>query len=321
MRRLGIKMRIGITGASGFIGSHVVDAIAAADHDVAVIDVRPGHRGDIEFREASILDGVRLNEACAGLDVLYHLAAVADVNDVVADPAGAIDLNVTGTLRALEAARLNEIKRFVLASTVWVYSSAQPSDSDTVDEAAAMDIAAARHVYTTSKIAAEMLCHDYWSMHKRPFTILRYGIPYGPRMRLSLVMPVFVRKALRGEALTVSGDGSQHRKFVYVEDLARGHVSALSEAAINQTYNLDGSEKVTILRIAETVLRLTGCRSEVEFVPARAGDYAGRDVSSEKARRELNWRPQIDFGEGMKRTVPGLVERLREEAVAAVPTA
>ena len=314
-------MRIGITGASGFIGSHVVDALAAAGHDVAVIDVRPGHRDDVEFRQASILDGVRLNEACAGLDVLYHLAAVADVNDVVADPAGAIDLNVTGTLRALEAARLHEIKRFVLASTVWVYSSAQPSDSDNVDEGAAMDVAAARHIYTTSKIAAEMLCHDYWSMHKLPFTILRYGIPYGPRMRLSLVMPVFVRKALRGEALTVSGDGSQHRKFVYVEDLARGHLSALSEAAINQTYNLDGSEKVTILRIAETVLRLTGRRSEIEFMPARAGDYAGRDVSSAKAHREINWMPRIDFGEGMKRTVPGLVERLREEAVATVSTA
>jgi len=139
-------------------------------------------------------------------------------------------------------------------------------------------------------------------------------------MRFSLVVPVFVRKALQGETLTVSGDGSQHRKFIYVEDLARGHVSALDEVAVNQTYNLDGSERVTILRIAETVLRLTGCRSQIEFMPARAGDYAGRDVSSEKARRELNWEPQIDFEEGMKRTVPWLVERLREEAVATVST-
>ncbi len=314
-------MRIGITGASGFIGSHVVDALAAVGHDVAVIDIRPPHRDDVAFRVASVLDGPGLIEACTGIDVLYHLAAVADVNDVVADPAGAMELNVTGTLRALEAARLTGIKRLVLASTVWVYSSAQPSSSDTVDEDAGMHVAAARHIYTTSKIAAEMLCHDYWSMHKVPFTILRYGIPYGPRMRFSLVMPVFVRKALRGEALTVSGDGSQHRKFVYVEDLARGHVSALDDAALNQTYNLDGTEKVTILRIAETVLRLTGCRSQIEFMPARAGDYTGRDVSSEKARRELNWEPRVDFEEGMKRTVPWLVERLREEAVAAVSTA
>jgi len=314
-------MRIGITGASGFIGSHVADALLDAGHEVAAIDVRPPHRADIGFREASVLDGRALNEACVGLDVLYHLAAVADVNDVVADPPAAIDLNVTGTLRALEAARLNEIKRCVFASTVWVYSSAQLSDANTVDEGTPMDVAAARHIYTSSKIAAEMLCHDYWNMHRLPFTILRYGIPYGPRMRFSLVMPVFVRKALRGEALTISGDGSQHRKFIYVEDLARGHVAALTENAVNQTYNLDGSEKVTILRIAETVLRLTGSQNRIEFVPARTGDYAGSEVSSEKARRELGWKPVIDFDEGMRRTVPWLTERLSEEAVAILPKA
>jgi len=313
-------VRVGVTGGSGFIGSHVVDALRSAGHEVAVIDVRPPHRTDVEYREASVLDSARLNEACAGIDVLYHLAAVADVNDVVADPAGAIDLNVRGTLRALEGARLNEVKRFVLASTVWVYSSAPPTDSDSVDEAACIDVAALRHVYTTSKIAAEMLCHDYRNMHQLPFTVLRYGIPYGPRMRFSLVVPVFVRKALRGEPLTVSGDGSQHRKFVYVEDLAFAHVLALSEAAVDQTYNLDGREKVTILRIAQTVLRLTDFDQPVEFIAARSGDYAGRDVSSEKARHELGWMPQIDFDEGMERTVPWLVERLREEAAAAVST-
>jgi UDP-glucose 4-epimerase len=310
-------MRVGVTGGSGFIGSHVTDALVESGHDVAVIDVRPPDRRDVEFRPASVLDE-RLDEASTQLDVLYHLAAVADVNDVVADPAAAIELNVTGTLRALEAARVNGIKRFILASTVWVYSSAADSDSDVADERALMDIAAARHVYTTSKIAAEMLCHDYREMYQLPFTILRYGIPYGPRMRLSLVMPVFVRKVLRGENITITGDGSQHRKFVYIGDLAQAHVLALKDVAANQTYNLDGSEQVTILRIAETVLRLTEGKSQIEFMPARAGDYGGKDVSSEKARRELGWTPQIDFEEGMKRTVAWLVERLREDAATTL---
>ncbi len=314
-------MRVGVTGASGFIGSHVVDALVGAGHEVAVIDLRAPHRPDVEHREASILDSAAMNDAAAGLDALFHLAAVADVNDVVADPAAAIELNVTGTVRALEAARKNGVKRFLLASTVWFYSSIPPMEGDTVDETALVDPAAVRHVYTTSKVAAEMLCHDYWNMHKLPFTVLRYGIPYGPRMRFSLVIPVFVRKALRGEALTLSGDGSQHRKFVYVEDLARAHVLALGDAAQNQTYNLDGAEKISILRIAETVLRLTGGDRPIEFMPARAGDYAGKDVVSEKAARELGWVPQIDFDEGMKRTVPWLVERIRaeEETAAATP--
>ncbi len=306
-------MRVGVTGGAGFIGSHVVDALAAAGHEVWVIDPRPAHRSDATHRAVDIMNSAAMVEATAGLDSLLHLAAVADVNDVVRDPVAAVDLNVGGTARVLEAARQNEIGRVILASTVWVYSSIPALEAPAVDESACFSLAAARHVYTSSKLAAEMLCHDYWNMYKLPFTILRYGIPYGPRMRPSLVIPIFVRKALAGEPLTITGDGSQHRKFVYVEDLARGHVLALSEGAANQTYNLDGQEKITILRIAETVLRLTGSQRPIEFMPARGGDYAGTDVSSERARLELGWQPEIDFEEGMRRTVPWLITRFAEE--------
>ena len=136
-------------------------------------------------------------------------------------------------------------------------------------------------------------------------------------MRDSLVIPRFVQLARAGEALTVAGDGSQHRKFVYVEDLARAHVLALGDHAENQTYNLDGREQITILQIAEAVMRLTGGRKPIEFVPARGGDYAGADVSSEKACRELGWEPEIDFEHGMRRTVAWLTGQFSEERVAA----
>ncbi len=311
-------MRVGVTGGAGFIGSHVVDALAAAGHDVIVIDGRPPHRPDVDHVGVSVMDGPALAEATAGLDALFHLAAVADVNDVVRDPVAAVDLNVGGTARVLEAARGNGIGRVILASTVWVYSSVAASDATVVDESACFSLATARHVYTSSKLAAEMLCHDYGNMYQLPFTILRYGIPYGPRMRPSLVIPIFVRKSLAGEPLTVAGDGTQHRKFVYVEDLARGHVLALDDRAANQTYNLDGREAITILRIAETVLRLTGSQRPIQFMPARSGDYAGTEVLSEKARIELGWEPEIDFDEGMRRTVPWLVERFAQEGTAAV---
>ena len=144
-------------------------------------------------------------------------------------------------------------------------------------------------------------------MHGVPFTILRYGIPYGPQMRPSLVIPLFVRKALAGEPLTLTGDGSQQRKFIYVEDLARGHVLALQPAAENMTFNLDGSEEVTILRLAETVLWLTGSQVPLQFLPARAGDYRGADVSSAQAKRVLGWEPLIGFEDGMRETVQWLM--------------
>jgi UDP-glucose 4-epimerase len=313
-------MRVGVTGGAGFIGSHVVDALVAAGHDVFVVDPCRPHRSDVGHIAVSVLDEAALAEATAGLDALMHLAAVADVNDVVRDPVAAVDLNVGGTARVLEAARQNGTGRVILASTVWVYSSVPAPEAASVHESACFSLGAARHVYTSSKVAAEMLCHDYSNMFRLPFTILRYGIPYGPRMRPSLVIPIFVRKALAGEPLTVAGDGTQHRKFVYVEDLARAHVLALSERAANQTYNLDGRETITILRIAETVLRLTGSERPIQFVPARSGDYAGTEVSSEKARTELGWEPEIDFDEGMRRTVPWLVERFAQEASPAVET-
>ncbi len=310
-------MRIAVTGGSGFIGSHVVDALAATGHDVSVIDLKAPHRSDVNYWSVSLEDGEGLLRATHGQDAIMHLAAYADVNDVVRDPVGAVDLNVTGTLRVLEAAKGNGVGRVVLASTVWVYSSlADASRGRVVDESVEVSIGASRHVYTSTKIAAEMLCHDYWNMHQVPFTVLRYGIPYGPRMRPSLVIPIFVRKALAGEALTLTGDGLQHRKFVYVEDLARAHVLALADVAKNQTYNLDGAEKVTIRRIAESVLRLTGSQRPLEFVPARSGDYGGVDVSSEKAKRDLGWEPRVMFDEGLERSIAWLVKDQRVEAPA-----
>ena len=307
-------MRVCVTGGSGFIGSHVVDALASTGHHVIVFDLQGSTSPEAAFFKGDILDEQSLLKATAGCDVVFHLAAVADVNDVSRDPVGAIDLNVGGTARVLEASRKNKVSRVILASTVWVYSSVLDHDGLQVDESAQLAPAANRQIYTSSKVAAELLCHDYWNAYQLPFTILRYGIPYGPRMRPTLVVPVFVRKALAGEPITVAGDGRQHRKFVYIEDLARGHVLSLKDTAKNQTYNLDGSEKVTILRIAETVMRLTGTKRPVEFMPGRAGDYGGAEVSSEKAARELGWRPEVSFEEGMRRTVPWLQANVAREA-------
>ncbi|MBF6599120.1 MAG: NAD-dependent epimerase/dehydratase family protein [Dehalococcoidia bacterium] len=301
-------MKVGVTGGCGFIGSHVVDKLKDARVEVRVLDSAPRpHRDDVECVAVDILDQEALDRATRGLDVIFHLAAYADVNNVVADPTGAVALNVLGTSRVLESARRNELRRVVLASTVWVYGAAR---EPRVDERSCFDPAATGHVYTTTKIASEMLCHDYKTLFGVPFTILRYGIPYGPRMRPSLVIPIFIRKALGGEPMTVAGDGSQNRKFVYVEDLADAHVLALAPEAEGQTYNIDGAEEVSILRIAETVHRLVGGKG-IEFVPARAGDYGGKQVSSAKAAREIGWTPKVDFETGMERTVQWYLEQER----------
>jgi UDP-glucose 4-epimerase len=116
------------------------------------------------------------------------------------------------------------------------------------------------------------------------------------------VVPIFVQKALKGEPLTIAGDGMQFRKFVYVEDLAEGNVLALKTIAQNKIYNLDGTERVTIKQIAETVQKVLG-NVKIEYVPARPGDFSGKEVSSQLAKNELGWEPRMPFEEGVRRYI------------------
>jgi UDP-glucose 4-epimerase len=152
-------------------------------------------------------------------------------------------------------------------------------------------------------MASEMVCHNYHQLYQVPFTILRYGIPYGPRMREELLIPVFLKKALNGQPLTVAGKGNQYRNFVYVRDMADAHVLAMRDSAANQTYNLEGRRQVTILEVAEGIKKLVGDHVRIEFVPERPGDFSGKPVSAEKARRELDWHPLIEFEQGLQETV------------------
>src|SRR5207244_13624606 len=153
------------------------------------------------------------------------------------------------------------------------------------------------HLYTATKLAGELYCRSYAELYGLDYTILRFGIPYGPRARVAAVVPAMVERALRGEPLTVAGDGSQGRRFVYVEDLAEGIVAGLRPEAANRVYNLAGTETTTILEIAQTVRDLLG-DVEILHTEARAGDFGGKEVSSERAQRELGWSASTPFREG-----------------------
>lgn len=293
-------MNIGIIGGSGFIGSHVVDKLLQQGHEVTVFDIMKPHRSDVRHIYIDITDLSKTCVALAGAyDAVYMLAAMADVNDVHKNPVEAGEVNILGVANMLEAARRSGIGRVILASTVWVYEMAQ---EERVDEDTPLVLSKAKHVYTASKAAAELYCHAYQKLYGQDFTILRYGIPYGARARRGTVIAVFVRKAVDGEPLTIFGDGSQYRNFIYVEDLAEGNVAALKEAAVNQTYNLEGIRPVTIKEIAETVRKLVG-DVPIEYKEARPGDYSGVIVSASKAKKELGWEPKVDLEEGVRRYI------------------
>lgn len=297
-------MKVLVTGGSGFIGSHVVDKLIDKGVEVRVYDcVLSSHRNDIEFYQGSILDIDSLTFAMHGIDAVMHLAAVADVKDVYNEPHYSENINVRGTINVLEAARKAGVKRVVYGSTTWVYSEAA---SNNVDETTPLH--APSHLYTATKLTGEYYCQSYSKLYGMEVTILRYGIPYGPRARDGAVIPIFVRKAINGEPLTIAGDGMQFRKFIYVEDLAEGNVLGLQNIAKNKIYNLDGKEKVAIKQIAETVKKILG-NVNIEYTPARPGDFSGKEVSSELAKRELGWEPKISFEEGVRRYIKWYKER------------
>jgi UDP-glucose 4-epimerase len=292
-------VQVAVTGGGGFIGSHVVDRLTAAGHDVRVIDMQPRWRNpEADYREVDLFDEAGLGAAVAGCAAVFHLAGASNVNEVADDPVWAVRLNVEGTARVLEAARRHGGGRVILASTVWVYGAAQGSGE--LAEDFPVDLRSAGHVYVSTKLAAELLMHSYKEMYGQEFTILRYGIPYGPRMREELVVARFVRAVLDSQPITIAGTGEQQRNYVYVEDLADAHVRALAPAAAGQVLALEGGTPVSVREIAETVQQLIG-RVPVHYVPARGADYQGVSVSNRAAKELLDWSPVTPFAAGVRR--------------------
>ncbi|HEX3832283.1 MAG TPA: NAD-dependent epimerase/dehydratase family protein [Solirubrobacteraceae bacterium] len=301
-------MRVLVTGGSGFIGSHVVDKLRARGHEPVIYDLRPSpwHQDTAERVDTvlgSITDREALERALHSCDAVAHLAAVADVNDVHASPEDAERVNARGTVAVLEACRRAGVKRVLYASTIWVYSD---TESDEVDEDTLLPPPS--HLYTSTKLAGELYCKSYQELYGIDYTILRFGIPYGPRAREAAVIPAFVNKAFKGEPLTLSGDGMQSRRFVYVEDLADGVAAGLDDVATNRVYNLVSDENVTIKKIAELVQEIVG-NTEIVYMPARPGDLGTKIVSGERARAELGWTAATPFADGVRKYVEWRLER------------
>jgi UDP-glucose 4-epimerase len=297
-------MRVLVTGGAGFIGSHVVDRLVSAGHVPRILDKHrsPWH-DSVDTVLGDVLDVADVRGALDGCDAVCHLAAAADVGQVIQAPAESTELNAMGTVAVLEAARIEGVKRVVYASTVWVYSAvtAEEVNEETL-------LPCPDHVYTAGKLSGELLCHSYAELYGLETTVLRFGIPYGPRARPAAVIPSFVDRARRGEALTIAGTGEQQRVFVYVEDLAEGVVRGLAPEAVGRTYNLAGRETTTIRGLAEIVQEEVGGVAIVH-TEGRAGDLAGAAVCSRRAEAELGWTASTPLREGVRRYVAWLDEQ------------
>jgi UDP-glucose 4-epimerase len=292
-------MKAVVTGGSGFIGSHVVDELLEQGHTVTIYDLEAPRFGQqCEFIRGDVRDLERMAFAARGADLIYHLAAEANVNRFFDSPLFSNDVTSVGTLCVLEAAKRSGTPRVLLASTEWVYGTLEDSGGEQITE----DTPYAQnpdHLYTSAKIAAELFCKNYRRLYGVNYTIMRFGIPFGERARPETVTPIFIRKLINDEPITVHGDGSQTRQFIYVRDLARGNVACGKPEAMNEIFNVNGKERVSVLHIVRTLEDILGKKGRISFVDDRKGNFGGRFISSEKAKSVLQWEPLCGYHDAM----------------------
>jgi UDP-glucose 4-epimerase len=311
-------MRFLITGGAGFLGSHLSDALLEQGHDVTILDsasdLKVRHQlGNPKFRYVrdSILNREILEGLVGWCDVVYHLAAVVGVEHYVGDPYQVLNINVNGTQAVLQVA-FKAHKKVVFSSTSEVYgkSSVVPfkEDGDRLLGSTRID----RWCYSTSKAIGEHFC---FAFHKLglPVVVVRYFNVYGPRldqMDVGRVITIFLGQVLRGEPVTVIGDGRQTRSFTYVEDAIRATVEAGSkEDAVGEIINIGTDDEISIEELALMMVRLAGSRSSLVFVPQESvygnsyEDIRRRVPDIQKMRRILGVSPQITLEEGLRRTI------------------
>jgi nucleoside-diphosphate-sugar epimerase len=297
-----------VTGAAGFIGSHLCERLLHDGHAVRGLDafipfypravketnLDPfrSHR-DFTFMALDLRTDT-LTDALRDVDVVFHLAAMAGLPRSWTDFALYESCNVVGTQRLLDAARQASLRRFIHISTSSVYGRYSSGD----------ETLPVRPVspYGVTKLAAEHLGQAYAAEHNLPLVVLRYFSVYGPRQRPDMGYYRFIHALLYGETITVYGDGLQARGNTYVDDCVAATVAAI-DAPVGETYNVGGGETANVWEILEKLQQLTGSRAELRREPARPGDQRFTFADTAKLQRHLKWQPRIDLDTGLARQV------------------
>ena len=301
-----------VTGAAGFIGSSLVHALLERGEQVRGIDnFETGRRenwqevqSQIDFREADILDADALHSACRGVDYVLHQAAIPSVPKSIADPARSNRVNVEGTVNVLIAARDAGVKRVVYAA-----SSSAYGDTPTLPKREDMT-PLPLSPYAVAKLTGEMYMRVFYGVYGLPTVSLRYFNIFGPRQdptsQYSAVLAKFITLMLHGEQPTIYGDGEQSRDFNYIDNAVAANLLAATapEADVaGQTFNIATGHRFNLNQTVELLRPLTGYTGEVEHAAERKGDIKHSLADISCAQAKLNYRPQIDFQEGLRRTV------------------
>lgn len=303
------KLRIVVAGAAGFIGSHLCDRLISEGHEVIGLDnLMTGSLANLEHLENNSQFSFRVQDITlpfsieGRVDLVMNLASPASPKDYLSHPIETLEVGAAGTKRLLELA-VEKRARFLLASTSECYGD--PLEHPQKETYwGNVNPVGPRSCYDEAKRFAEALTMAFHRQYGLATNIARIFNTYGPRMQLDdgRVVPAFIDQALRGEPLTVFGDGSQTRSFCYVSDLVDG-LWRLSRSEERYPVNLGNPAEMTILEFARRILALTGSRSKIESRPLPEDDPKVRRPDISKARRILGWEPRVGLEEGLRQTI------------------
>lgn len=279
-----------VTGGSGFIGSHLVQALRAAGAEVVSYDIRDGK--DILNREL-------LRASLIGVDTVFHLAALVSVPQSMDDPVGAHVVNVSGTVVVLEESRKAGVRRVVYSSSAAVYGD-EPSMPKTENSPIAP-----KSPYALSKYLGEVWCKHYTQVYGLETVIVRYMNVFGPNQATSggygAIVPIAIQVHQKGGVLTVHGDGTQTRDFIYVDDVVSANLLAAERGVPGEVYVIASGVEVSVNDVVASIGRASGQPVSVVYGAPRIGDIYRSVGSGNKALRELGWWPRTSLDEGIKR--------------------
>jgi UDP-glucuronate 4-epimerase len=305
-------MRILVTGGAGFIGSHLVEKLLAAGHEVAILDdfndfYDPqikhaniaGVANDVTMYHVDLRDGASVRNLFhrEKFETVAHLAARAGVRPSIQQPQLYYDTNVSGTLHLLDAASVTGVERFIFASSSSVYGI-----SKTVPFSEDQHLTQTLSPYAATKIAAEFLCSTYSHLNQMRVVALRYFTVYGPRQRPDLAIHQFTRRIYAGQPIEQFGDGTTRRDYTYIDDVIQGTMAALKyDGPLFDIFNLGESDTIQLKDLIAAIENALGKKAKVNRMPEQPGDMPLTCADISKARKLIGYNPTTRFSDGLPR--------------------
>lgn len=295
-------MNIIVTGGAGFLGTHLCRALSKVGHSLKVIDLR--ENSEFETIIADVRDSDKMKELITDAEVVFHLASLIEAGESVEKPDKYIDYNINGTLSVLEAMRLNGVKTFIFSSSAAIYG--EPLQVPIKEDDRAIPI----NPYGMTKLAMEGLLRSYVEAHGFTGVALRYFNLYGPgehHQPETHAMPRFIEQVYKGEEVTVWGDGSHQRDYVYIEDIIDAHLKTLDLIQQQpQQYhymNLSTEKPSSVIEVIKIIEQTMGKKANIKYHSPRPGDPLKLYADASKAKDVLEWQSKYDLESGLKETI------------------